>query len=77
MKRLDELTGIFSRRVVSRPVKVTAMGNIEQRSCAIVQIPAKIGHIAVTLAQEDQGGDSLLKRIYIRTQAVTKDEKEF
>jgi hypothetical protein len=53
MKRFDELTGIFSRRVVSRPVKVTAMGNIEQRSCAIVQLPAKIGHIAVTLAQEE------------------------
>ena len=59
MKRLDELTGIFSRRVVSRPVKVTAMGNIEQRSCAIVQIRSKIGPIAVTLAQKDQGGDSL------------------
>ena len=52
-KRLDELTGIFSRRVVSRPLKVTAMGNIEQRSCAIVQIPAKIRPIAVTLAQEE------------------------
>jgi hypothetical protein len=52
-KRLDELTGIYSRRVVSRPVKVTAMGYIEQRSCAIVQIPAKIGHMAVTLAQEE------------------------
>ena len=51
MKRLDELTGIYSRRVVSRPVKVTAMGNIEQRSCAIVQIQSKIGPIAVTLAQ--------------------------
>jgi len=52
-KRLDELTGIFSRRVVSRPVKVTAMGYIEQRSCAIVQIPAKIRPMAVTLAQEE------------------------
>ncbi|HUJ90419.1 MAG TPA: hypothetical protein VLX12_09505 [Syntrophorhabdales bacterium] len=58
MKRLGELR-FFSRRVVSGPVKVTEIGYIEQRSRAIVRIPAKIGPIAVTLAQENQGGDSL------------------
>jgi hypothetical protein len=35
------------------------MGWIETRICAIVYIRSKIGPIAVTLAQEDQGGDSL------------------
>ncbi|HUJ90413.1 MAG TPA: hypothetical protein VLX12_09475 [Syntrophorhabdales bacterium] len=53
MKRLDALHVSFSQRVVSRPVKVTAMGYIETRICAIVQIRSKIGPIAVTLAQEE------------------------
>jgi hypothetical protein len=64
MKRLGELIS-FSWRVVSRPVKVTAIGYIEQESCAIVRIPAKIGPIAVTLAQgKDQGGDSLRVQVW-------------